>query len=387
MSDTLPPLRPQNIGLLFGRRRTMLLPRFKRLSRVSLLTIGVVSMGTAVVALAGLSSSLASPDEVPSAFALLGSSTVPKNVSLPLFEDPVGVLVVVASLLTPIFCLKQVESIGQFVKMNETNIAYRRQELDSPSLREAVRTANRRFTWVGSCKVSIGTLLVSVALTSGLALLLQEYGVLRSWSPSATPGAEWQKAVYRGWWANRQENPELFWVLWLLGAHLFYFLQKQLALGAVFAAFARRALDLGFGVAPNHTFNSDGYWGLRSLRRFMQWTYASTLTHISMALGVLVVWLPYGQWTLAGYLLILGIGAGVVVYPSVIAMRSAIREKMRFTTEVEQSVASDEQKRSTIDAVWATPNIPFRLRSTVTAATLYLFVPVVLVVISAVIGA
>jgi hypothetical protein len=39
-----------------------------------------------------------------------------------------------------------------------------------------------------------------------------------------------------------------------------------------------------------------------------------------------------------------------------------------------------------IDKVWATPNLPFRLRSTFTAATVYLLIPLLLAVVPGLLG-
>lgn len=173
---------------------------------------------------------------------------------------------------------------------------------------------------------------------------------------------------------------------WLVGGYFFYFLSKQLRMGLVFALYARRVMSLDFGVSPDMRTNTDGYWGLRLLRHFMQTTYSSTLGHFIMVLGILLFWLPLGGFTILIGLVVMVINASVVIYPSVIASAGSVQEKKKYVAFVARSGRSRADREAMIDKVWATPNLPFHLRSTFTAAILYLLIPLLLAVVPAVLG-
>jgi len=310
----------------------------------------------------------------------------PAKVSLALLQDPIAIIAIVMTLATPILCAEQVRSIKIFNAMNEGNIAYRVRDLDIPKINELVRQANSKFETLNRRNISAWLLAGSLVASAAIDYLLYRWGLFAGWNYTHLDDTAWRKDVYTGWWANFPHRLPMAILFWLLGGYFFYFLTKQLWMGFAFATYARQVMLLGFSVSPNLRTNTDGFWGLRPLRHFMQTTYGSTLGHFTMVLGILVVWLPFSVYTVLAVIAVLVINMLVVIYPSVLASSGAVIEKTRYVAHVAQSDLSQADRDAAIDKVWTSPNLPFHLRSSLTAATLYLLIPLVLAVVSGLLG-
>jgi hypothetical protein len=314
------------------------------------------------------------------------------RLSMPLLMDPVGLVVLVVSLATPCLCAMQVASIQTFIAVNENNLDdAARADLESTkgsTIRELIRRANKEFGLVGSKRGSLVVLLCAVSTTATAYLALRSWGLLRSWNPTSKSDEAWRQAVYDGWWASG-DHREMAVLLFGLGVFLFYFLFKQLWMGFVFARFARATQLEGFGVTPNLVYDSDGYAGLRPLRWFMLVTYASSVAHFVLALGVLAIWLPTTAWTMFLVVGLVCTNAIVVIYPSRIAYRGALEARRARARELARSAASSVEERqeqsNAISQLWAGPVLPFRTRSSLTAVTLYFLFPLLLAIVSALI--
>jgi len=395
---TLDSLEPQLIGGIFGRSPSAggilgpspsairssfpgkFLATLQPKPRIALLALAGL---LAFLVLAGLDGALNGKAGIPTAVALLIHPVkAPAQVGLLLLQDPVGLVVLVMVLATPVFCVHQVTYIADFVAMNEVNIGYRMADLNIEKINAETAKANQHFKRVGNRAMSVSVLLFSAIASFVLDVVIGKLGLLASWNTSSLPRKVWAKEVYAGWWANPTQHFALAVALWLLGVYFFYFLDKQLAMGFIFARYVRSILQFDFGVAPNMRHNTDGYWGLRSLRYFMQWTYCSTLGHFVVTLGVFLVWLPFNQWTALVEVAVMCINFVVVIYPSVLALRGSVREKMLFVKRVIASNRPRAEQNSTIENVWATPNLPFHIRSTLTAGTIYLLAPLLLALVS-----
>ena len=217
-------------------------------------------------------------------------------------------------------------------------------------------------------------------------LLLWHYGLLRSWTPTNENASEWGTSVLNGWWANISTDLWTALALIFFGAYLVYFVLKQTFMGAVFARFSRAALNVDFGLAPNLAENTDGYWGLRPARVLIIWTYFITLAHFFATLAFFIVWLPVTEWTIVfiGGLMISQ--SLVVFYPSWIAMRSAIQEKERYVRYLHSIEKDPQELERVVDRIWNIPNLPFRLRNTLSAVALYVLMPVTVGILSSFLG-
>lgn len=381
----LDPLEPALIGGLFGRRPSLVesspLRHLEPRARV-------VAVGLAVLfsflTLVGVQGALAGTPGIPSvAFLLLHPKIGFTNVGFSLLQDPVGLAVVFMVIATPIFCAVQVDYIHGFIAMNERNITYRLSKLEVNALNDRAAKANREYRGVGGRVASIFNLIFSGAVSYILDRVIEKLGLLVSWHVPAVPAQIWRERVYAGWWANPVHHFTLAVALWLLGTYYFYFLNKELAMGYIFMSYVQSVMLFDFGVTPNLKYNTDGYWGLRELRHFMQWTYCSTLGNFIMALGVFVVWLPFRQWTVLVVITVMIINVVVAIYPSILALRGAVREKTMFVEQVIASRTPRAVRDTTVANVWTTPNLPFHIRSTLTAGTIYLLIPLLLALVSA----
>jgi hypothetical protein len=383
-------LNPGAIGWTFGRRGPLeRIPFLGRLGPVPrCLLVAVIGLFGVLIAadLAGVL--VRSGDGAQSPWVYFhGNHVAVKHVQLSLLQDPVGLVVLLVTLATPMFCAVQVSSIEHIVGMNEDNLgAPAAFPFEIDTINGYVAVANRRFALLGRRPATFGIALTSLASTAFLYWQLFHNGVLASWNPTSLADERWKHVVFAGWWANVDKHPLPAIALCLLGWYMLYFLSKQLLMGGVFALFAHSALRADFGVTPNLEYDSDGYAGLRQLRRFMLWTYGSSLAHFVVTLGVLVVWLPMTAWTLFICLAIMLMNATVVVYPSMVAHRAAVEGKKTFVESVHRSNLDPQDKQQVIDRVWATPNLPFRTRSTFTAVTVYLLFPLFLAIVSALIN-
>lgn len=394
----LTPLQPYRIGRLFGRRGTadkqLSEPEPPPTLKTAFLLIGAAAVAFICV-VAAVQRALA-PRAGPSSLAVV--ITAPKivnQVQTPLSQDPVAIVLIIVALLTPLFCAYQVDAIKGVVQMNEENYLARppglQQEGDVPieELNKAAKRANEWLERVGSRAGSLLCLLLSgvFAYLAYNGVVAGGFGLLRSWNATATSGERWGKMVYAGWWANPSHHLILAIALCVFGAYLFYFLMKQIALGMIFSGYAAKATRVNFGVIPNVEYNSDGLWGLRRLRNFMVWTYASTTAHFFATLGVFVVWLPFSQWTVGLAALVMVINCAVVFRPSLLAYRSVLYSKVSYVKRISASEClTSEEKQKYYDRIWNNPNLPFRTQSAVTAVTVYFLLPLALAVTSSLIS-
>jgi hypothetical protein len=381
-------LRPELIGTLFGRLPGRILPPSIRQirPRTRFILFALVAIPTFLV-MVGLQHRLVGSAGSTVAWSVMKSPTARLGrVSFPLYADPAGVIEALVALATPVFCARQVELAGQFVAINERNSRYRILDLRVNDINGIVDRANRHFSRIGDVGVSALILIGSILTSVGLYVLLWRYGLLRSWNPTNADAREWGAAVLHGWWANISTDRWTALALISFGAYLMYFVLKQVLMGLVFAQFSRDALKLDFGVAPNLAQNTDGYWGLRPFRQLIAWTYVVTLAHFSATTAFFIVWLPVTEWTviLVGGLMIC---QGLVVFnPSWVAMSSAVQEKERYIRYL-NSIEMDRQERErVVDRIWSTPNLPFRLRNTLTAVALYVFTPIAVAIVSSLLG-
>src|SRR6266852_3596016 len=371
----LDPLEPQLIGRLFGRGS----PRgesphvMKAITpKVGFLAIGFVCL--AAILVVAISQDALTAHAAPSALPVIFNA--PKRVSsveMPLSQDPVAIVFILVALLTPIFCAEQVEAIQGVVGMSKENYLarppeLRGQEVPVSDLNNRVETANKAFRLVGNWPLSVLFLTFSALISYIIYARLLANGLLQSW------------------YANYQHHRFLAIALWALGTYLFYFLLKQLLLGAVFAWYATFARRKHFGITPNMEYNSDGYWGLRLLRRFMQWTFASTIAHVITTLGVFIVWLRFSQLTVALAAGVMLASSLVVFHPSLLAYRSVQDSKVRYLKEIAAcDKLKPEEKEKYYGRIWTNSNLPFRTRSTVTAVTVYVLLPLMLAFVSSLI--
>lgn len=377
-------LEPERIAGIYGRPSSLVassaLSHLQPKTRAIVASLAVLTASIALIVYEG---AFTARSGLPSAIALLlRPRHGVQGVGYSLLQDPVGLVVLVLTLASPIFCAAQVRYISIFNSMNEGNINYRADKLDAQAINAVTGRANRQYDIIGSRITSALLLVVSATGSYLLDLMLERHGLLQSWNGSFSPAVIWRIRVYAGWWANPHHHPVLAVVLWVLGTYYFYFLQKQLAMGAVFARYVRNIMKHEFGVAPNVKFNTDGYWGLRPLRHFMVWTYCSLLCDFTLTLGVFMVWFPFCAWTLLIELGVMVINFTLVIYPSILAQAGAIQEKALYVKSLIGSNRPRAERDAAIDAVWTRPNLPFHIRSTLTAVTIYFLIPLVLALVS-----
>jgi hypothetical protein len=395
-------LQPEKIGILFedanpsgdlttaGNEQSTFfdgifgLEKFRPRNRFLLISLAWIIV---ILAVGLCDHALVAPPGVPTVIqVLINPENPPHEISLALLQDPIAIIAISMTLATPILCAEQVRAIKIFNAMNENNITYRMHSLDAFAINERVAKANKKFEMLGRTGSSALLLGASLAVSFVIDLLLYHAGLFAGWNYTSLSDTTWRQEVYKGWWANFPEHLPMAIVLWLLGGYLFYFLSKQLWMGFAFATYARQTMLLDFCVSPNMRTNTDGYLGLRPLRHFMQTTYGSTLGHFTMVLGILVVWLPFSVYTVLAVIAVLITNLLVVIYPSVIASSGAVIEKKRYVAHVAVSSRPRADRDAVIDKVWAAPNLPFHLRSSFTAATLYLLIPLLLAVVSGLLG-
>jgi len=382
----LDSLSPENIGGLYGRSGSLTKRLFlRRLGRKGWILLYSTVLFIVLLIWAARSHVLLGTGDAPWAFSLYAKApSVPDKVHLAMLFDPVALLVLFITFATPFFCVQQVIAISAFNSMNEANIRHRRASLKIAELNALVRKVNKAFFIIGTRTMSIVILLLSFLGSYELNYFIRKNGVLQSWNPSRLPDAKWRSIVYDGWWANAESHIGFAVALVIFGTYLLYHVAKQLAMGLIFSIYARRALDKGFGVAPNLSVNIDGYYGLRKLRYFMQWTYVATLLDFFTMLGIIAVWLPFDQFTIFMILLIMATNVLTVLYPTTVAIGGSILEKtsyVKYLTGLNHN--SRKERDELVEKSWTVANLPFRLRSTLTGVTLYFLVPVVLAIVAA----
>lgn len=386
IADALPEAwsRQEAAGEQSGMRGTAPVARF--------VAIGIVAT-LVLLLLAGASGAL-----IPAAGATwwIGAIVHPSDpvdaVPVPLLTDPEALAIVAAAFLTPLFCAQQIKAIGFHVQDTRRNMAYSGLEPKNvPFVLQCITHANQDFTRLGRPLTSLVNLLLAAVTSTGLYLLVSRYGLMASWKPAGRPAKLWSHMAYAGWWANGSVHPVLAAALVIVGTYLFYYLFKQLRMGVIFAVFAHRTREF-FGTTPNLRFNADGYWGLRTLRAFMWFTYMSALTDFLAALGMFTSWMPFNWWSVIALYCVMTTNLAVVFYPSIVARNSIISARRNYIRKIStepgndtcvQQIAEDSDA-GRVQQIWDAPNLPFRVRSAFSAVTLYLLVPIILLVVGAV---
>ena len=402
--DQLKALEPQRIGAAFrpsgsvGTRRAMralrrvpgLLRKPVRLlirlfapltAKTKFLLISLASSVT-LLGLAEAGGVLVSPAGADRQWALnyqFSGDTEPSSVSLSLLQDPAGLIVLAVVFVTPVFCCQQVRAIADFVPMNERNGgAAQLSATQVKRLNLLIARTNRWFGALGRRDVS-SVILVAMAIgAASLYTFVNTHGLMETWNRTDLPDSVWRSEVYAGWWANQHTHPELALALCAAGTYAFYFLTKQLIMGVVFAVFLKRSAALGFGVTPNMAFDSDGFWGLRTLRQFMLWTYGSALAHMVGLLVLFMVWLPAAPWMLFLIVGVMVLDTLVIVYPSSIGYHSALAVKQAYVRSLYESNRVPDDRDAAIAQVWSASVLPVATRRAMTGLTLYLLVPALL---------
>jgi hypothetical protein len=350
-------------------------------AKTKFLLIGLAASVT-LLGLADAGGTLVSPAGTGRQWALnyhLVDSTEPGSISLSLFQDPAGLIVLAVVLVTPIFCCQQVRAIGDFVRMNERNGGAA--NLETYEIRRLNVLAGKTNSWfaaIGRRDVSAAIAVAMAAGAVGLYAFINRHGLMQTWNVTALPDSVWRSEVYAGWWANRHTHPEMALGLCLVGTYAFYFLAKQLAMGVIFAVYLKKAAGLGFGVTPNLKFDSDGFRGLRTLRQFMLWTYGSALSHMAGLLVLFTVWLPAAPWMLFMVVGVMVLDLLVIVYPSAIGYRFALKIKQEYVEALYESARPHAERDAEIEKIWSSPVLPVATRKAMTGITLYLLVPALL---------
>jgi hypothetical protein len=380
------PLTPESMAGIYGRPGSLAARLAPKLAVKTKIVVIMLVLLAFVVVWCAIDGALLPPPDTPSIFGLYTATQDFQRVSLPLLNDPVGLLFVVAAVAAPFFCLKQVDAIRVFNPMNERNMAYRLHSLDLDTINEYVARANRLFRLVGTRWVSAGFFVGATGCVCLLYSQVHKTGLLPDWNPSNLSTAEWRIRVRDGWWANWDEHTVCALALIGLGIYMLYFAFKQLAMGAIFAHFVSRSLKVKYGVAPDLSMNRDGYYGLRPLRYFMQWTYVVAVTDFVTVLGLVAVWLPFDQLSVFLTLTVMTTNVFFVLYPTVKAAGGTIVEKNAYVAHIQSLPGlTTDQKMTEVERIWAVPHLPFRLRSTLSALTVYLLLPVLLGLVSTII--
>ncbi|KAB1140699.1 hypothetical protein F7R91_35205 [Streptomyces luteolifulvus] len=381
------------VGIRLAMRLLRRLPRSRReaprllirllywplTAKTKILLISLVSSVTLLVlaAAGGALGPSAGADRRWALDYVFSDDTELSGVSLSLLQDLAGLIVLAVVFVTPIFLCQQVQAIADFVPMNECNGGVARLLPEQIRRHDTlVRRTNGWFRWLGGRGVSAA---IAVAMAIGTSLLyrfVDDHGLMETWNPTPLPDSVWRDEVYAGWWANWHSHPEMAVALCAAGTYAFYFLVKQLAMGVVFTGYLYRSSVIGFGVTPNLKFDSDGFQGLRPLRRFMLWTYGSALAHMIGLLVLFMVWLPAAPWMVFIVLGVMLVDMLVIVYPSSIGYHFALKVKKDHVVSLYASLPSDEREAA-IAQVWANPVLPVTTRKAVTGIGLYLLAPAV----------
>jgi hypothetical protein len=393
----LHPLQPEKISGLLGRwpaqsaisaegspPGAFILKRIEPRTRFALIALAAAVL---FLCLAYFDHGLTNPRGVRTTIGIIiHPEPSPARVSLPLLQDPVGLIAIVMTLLTPVLFAEQVSAIQVFNEANEGNVAYRASSLNGKEINRQVRWTNKHFGAIGHGSLSASVFLISASLSFLIDFLIDDWGLFPSWNRTHLANDVWRRRVYAGWWANPHSHFILAIALWLLGCYFFYFVIKQVLMGAYFAIYVHRISKYKFGVSPNMSANTDGFWGLLTMRRFMQSTYSSALGHTIMVLGILVVWLPFNAFTVFMLALVMSINALVVIYPSVVGHSGAYGEKKQYAQHVIAGAQELTEAGPALSEIWDRPTLPFRPRSALTAVTVYLLFPLVLAVVSSLLG-
>lgn len=394
MSQTMDPLRPQFMAWTFGRPRP---PRGSRLDqsstplpiRTPLLAMGVIVLSFAILMAVSLSTVTLFHQEgtVSGLYLLLKQKDTNRQITMGLLEDPVGLVVLTVALLTPLFAARQVDAIRSFVPSNVDNAAARLDTYRPEDLADVNRyagQANRAFVIFGSRGASFVQLILAASFVGYIYILVLDQGLYSGWHDAGSTEEAFSQRLLDGWWANPRSQPVPAGLLFVACTWMMYMVQKQIIFGIIFSSYAYRALRRDFCVVPNVLADTDGYWGLRNLRGFMQWTYVSTVAHFAVTLGVLAVWLHFSSWTAPAIAMVVAVNGTTVLFPSWMAHKSVVSQRLLFVEQMGIKTYPDEERRTQLKELWAQPGLPFKLRGALSAASIYLFVPVLLLVLSAI---
>src|SRR5215472_6311755 len=131
-------LQPEQISGLLGRWHGTSFPgRMKPRTRFLLLGLAAAFI---FLALAYIDRGLTNPRGIRTAIGvIINPASNPGRVSLALLQDPVGLVAIAVTLLTPILFAGQVTAIQEFNPANEANIGYRASTLECEQINEQVR--------------------------------------------------------------------------------------------------------------------------------------------------------------------------------------------------------------------------------------------------------
>ncbi|WP_405821573.1 hypothetical protein OG241_36560 [Streptomyces sp. NBC_01390] len=368
---TLPPARRRVV-----RRRIRLL-YWPLTAKAKIRLLGLACSLTLLI-LVGAGGVLGAPADTDTRWALdylFSDDAQLSGVSLSLLQDPAGIIVLAVVFVTPVFCVQQVQAIGDFVQMNVRNGGAER--LTKGQVRRLNLLADRTNWWLmllGRRDLSAALMAAMATATYFLYGLVNTHGLLETWNPTELPDSVWRSKVYDGWWANQHTHPELAVGLCAAGTYAFYFLAKQLVMGVVFTVYLYRSEAIGFGVTPNMKFDSDGFRGLRPLRQFMLWTYGSAVAHLIGLLVLFMVWLSAASWMVFVVMVVMVVDTLVIVYPSSIGYHSALVVKQDHVKLLYRTLPEGERDAA-IAQVWAVSVLPVTTRKVKTGIALYLLVP------------
>lgn len=380
-------LAPQHVsGLLSGRStilRRLALDRLTPAQRVAGLSLAYILL---LIVVTSIEDTLFPHGANALGVALLNHPWSPTQMlSFSLLEDPVSILAITAAFLTPFICLRQAEAMAEMIAVHRENIHYRIADFNWRPVHDVTERANRRFGSIGTRLGSLVCLAVAASLVLPLLNLVRTQGLLYNFRPEAITQSQWHEVVLGGWWSNSLgSHPLSALMIDLAGVVLYYFVVKQLALGLVFVNWIKGITAAGFGTFENLAFNSDGYWGMRVIRRLFQWTYASALLHLGLSLLVIALWLPLRPVTVVVALIITVADALFVVYPTMTTLRGVALERRMYVQHLRTKRNGDKEKA--IEAVWKRPMLPFRLRASVSAALVYFLLPTAVVILGSRLG-
>ena len=110
----------------------------------------------------------------------------------------------------------------------------------------------------------------------------------------------------------------------------------------------------------------------------MQWTYFSTLSHVTLFILAYWVWFSGLSGRLELAVLFTITGVVVVALPSTIAYKGVVRTRSRRASTTASVVLTPDA----VEKMWARPVLPFKFRSAISAAALYVIVPLLAAVLS-----
>lgn len=302
-----------------------------------------------------------------------GRFTIPGTLNFPMLHDITGLAAMIGAFITPYIVYRQIEVMEALVTVHGSNINHRQPLIDWADIEEASARANEGFRRIGSAAVSWTILAIAGWLSFLLLRYVQAHGPLTAVRPAGVNPDVWYLAVHGGWWANARVHPSGALLLFVAGVILFYYLVKQLLMGLVFTNWVKQITAADFGVFPNLNLNNDGYWGMRNMRSLFQWTYASALLNLSLSLLVAALWLPVGVFTVSISVFIIAADGLFIVFPTLATLRAVVAERKAYVAHLWEG--SGQAVSREIDEIWQRPMLPFRLRESFAAVSVYFLMP------------